>query len=55
MMSKEVFFGGLIAYLITMFVILNTSKEQPELFYSGLIDGTIVLQSVLVVFSGFLL
>ncbi len=35
--------GQQIAYFISVILIFSTRKQQPELYYSGLIDGSIIL------------
>ncbi len=36
-------FGQIIPLVIALILVLKTKKKQPELFYSGLIDGVILL------------
>ncbi len=35
--------GQQIAYLVSIILVLRTRSQQPELYYSGLIDGSIIL------------
>ena len=37
------FYGLFIGYLITMIVISKTNRQQKELFFSGLIEGTVLI------------
>jgi 4-hydroxybenzoate polyprenyltransferase len=37
------FYGLLIGHLITMFLILLTTQKRKELFFTGLIEGTVLL------------
>lgn len=46
--GAQVITGLAISYAFTMVVILSVKKETPELYYSGLIDGAIGVQALLV-------
>ena len=47
--SAEVLAGLMLSYATTMIVLLYVDEEKPELYYSGLIDATIVFQLLFVV------
>ena len=38
-------------YLITAFIILKTRKNRSDYFFYGLVDGMILMQSLVVLFS----
>jgi len=46
--SAEVLTGLMLSYATTMIVLLYVDEEKPELYYSGLIDATIVFQLLFV-------
>ena len=37
------FYGLLIGHLITMFLILFTAEKRTELFFAGLVEGTVLI------------
>lgn len=53
--SAEAFTGLLMSYVLTIMVLAFVKKETKELYFSGLIDGTILLQTILVVLAIYLL
>lgn len=46
--SAEVLTGLALSYATTMIILLNVDEEKPELYYSGLIDATILFQLLFV-------
>lgn len=47
--SPEVITGLGLSTVSTIWILLNVHKDTPELYYSGLIDGTLILQLLLVI------
>lgn len=53
--GAQIITGLAISYGFTMVVILSVKKDTPELYYSGLIDGAIIVQLGLVVLTSIIL